>query len=145
MRWAWLVAVLAGCYQVTVQVTWPKEPMRVIVVHQQEGVPQPDAATAAEPDMARPQSVAQAKPYAGQPMLLAARGTLVFVEWSGGSDGTTLLVYEAASCQLGEHKSLWELGKGRRWDAQQQVSSGKVLCAETREGYGDGEVRWMVR
>lgn len=164
MRWGLLAgaALLVGActYHVTVQVTFPDKPLRVVVVR--EGA-SPEAAAAAAtggddggipPDTTPPMArgTPQRRPIASGPLLLADAGTLVFVEYAGGSDGSAIRVVEvsgrgASACADGRDKSeLWRLTKNRRWDAQQAVGAGRVLCAETVDGASrDGDVVWLTR
>jgi len=156
---AGLALALAACtYHINVQVTFPDKPLRVVVVKEggdttavagdgstDGGIP-PDTT----PPMAR--GTPQRKPIAGGPLAIADAGTLVFVEYAGGSDGSSIRVVEvsgrgAQACADGRDKNeLWRLTKNRRWDAQQAVASGKVLCAETADGAsGDGDVVWLTR
>jgi hypothetical protein len=156
---------LAGCYRGVME--WPREPLRVVV--QVEGCPAGggghtedagaadaaaavDAATPADAAVSNgpvPGQATRAK-LAGKPLLLAARGRLVYVEYGSGTapDGVTIFEVDgqgAADCQAGGNRTeLWKLSNGRRWDAQVTVAPGRVVCVES-SGYAEGDVVWLVR
>lgn len=161
MRWPLLASALAvgACtYHVTVQVVFPDKPLRVVVVREgADAVAEGSTDGGIPPDTTPPlaRGTPQRKPIANGPFVVADAGTLVFVEYSGGSEGSSIRIVEVsgrgdAACAAGRDKNeLWRLTKNRRWDAQQPVASGKVLCAETVDGAagssGDGDVVWLTR
>jgi hypothetical protein len=144
-----------GCQQHMV-IEWPKEPLHVVV--EMTGCPAhptagggDDGGTVAQNEPVGP---AMGKPnrekMGSTPLVLAVRGTLVYVEYANGGSADSVKIYDvdgktADDCSAGRNrKDLWTLTNGRRWDAQVQVASGRVVCIESG-GYAEGDAEWMVR
>jgi hypothetical protein len=150
-----------GCYRVVIE--WPKQPLQVQISGNGACVNPPggntasaDASAATDGGISDPPPPPLAQPVTKRvsttPLALSSKSgsTVVFVEYTNASSGSSINVFEADgtagdACSSGNNKKqLWRLSNGGRWDAQVKVDNGKSVCVEPGN-YTDGDVTYMVR